>query len=116
MNTNPMIILQGKGPLPLSGSFQPPSDSPAVLYVSGTVWTSNAGNWCGVNVAVAGVQVGTVGIYLNQANTHTAFPGTFIPIDLSSAQPNTKVSITLSAANATTVSDSNDSYQVSLFY
>jgi hypothetical protein len=116
MTTNPLVILQASGPLPVTASFTPPTDSPSMLMVSGTVWTTSANGFNGVNVAVNGVQIGTVGLFINPTDTHMAMPATLLPIDLSSATPNSPMTITLSAATSTTTSDVNDFYQVSLFY
>lgn len=116
MQTNPLVILQLNGPLPVSAQFTAPSASVAMMMVSGTVWTGSGGTWNGVNISLDGAQVGTAKIYLNQASVHTAFPSTIVMADLTHATPTTTCTITLSAATTTTTTDLNDVYQVALFY
>ncbi len=107
-----IILNQQKGPLPLTASFNAPTDSPSCLVVSGSVWTQSANQTIGIEVSLDGKPIGSASIYSNLASTHRAVVPTYIPLQLSFGQQK----VVLSAATSATVSDLNDFFDVVLEY
>jgi hypothetical protein len=104
-------IINQVGPLPLKGVFTAPSDGPAILVVTGSVWSQAANVLLQVNVQLDGTQIGTAQIWSNGVATHRAFPTLFIPVTLAFGQH--AVSLT---TGANVVSDLNDTFAVSLIF
>jgi hypothetical protein len=106
------ILNQAKGGLPVSASFDAPTDGPACLMVSGSVWCGTANQLIGVNLELDGAVIGSATIFSNMATTHRATVPSFIPIKLTFGTHK----ITLVPLNSATVSDYNDFYEVVLIY
>ena len=105
------MILNQKGPLPITAQFNSIGDSPMYLEVNGSVWATSPNVMCGINIAIDGQSVGTAQIFSNGASTHRACVPAYILIQLSQGPHK----LTLSAA-ANTVSDYNDYYTAVIHY
>lgn len=105
------MIINQKGPLPITAQFNSIGDSPMFLEVNGSVWATAANVMCGINIAIDGQSVGAAQIFSNGQSTHRACVPAYIQIQL--AQGPHK--LTLSAA-ANTVSDYNDYYTAVIHY
>jgi hypothetical protein len=107
------VIVQQKGPLPITVNFTPPGDSPMYLEVSGSVWTTTANNAIGIQVQVDGQTLGVCQLFSNGPNTHRAVVPGYFPLKLTYAQH----SLVLSAApGTTTTSDYNDFFTAVIHY
>jgi hypothetical protein len=107
-----IIINNQSGPLPISATFNAPSDAPIVLEVTGSVWSEYAGLMVGIGIDLDGNQIGTAQIFANPATTHMAVVPAYITIQLSQGQH----TINLFRISGETESDSNDLYNAVLHY
>jgi hypothetical protein len=105
------MIINQKGPLPISALFNSIGDTPMYLEVQGSVWTGSTDVMTGINIDVDGQSVGTAYIYSNGPSTHRAVVPAYIPLKLGQGQHK----LTLSAA-ANTVSDYNDHFTAVIHY
>jgi len=106
------ILNQAKGGLPISASFSAPTDGPACLVLSGSVWTGTANQMIGVGLELDGVLLGSASIFSNLATTHRAVVPSYIPVNLTFGTHK----LTLVPTTATTTSDFNDLFDVVLIY
>ena len=106
------ILNQVKGPLPIHSNFKAPSDGPACLVLSGSVWSATANQMIGVQLELDGKVIGSATIFSNGASTHRAVVPSYIPVTLSIG-PHT---LTLLPLNSSTTSDYNDWFDVILLY
>lgn len=108
------VIVQQKGPLPITVNFNPPGDAPIYLEVSGSVWTATANNMIGIQVQLDGQTLGVCQLFSNGANTHRAVVPGYFPIQLAYGKQHTLV---LSVApGTTTTSDFNDFFTAVIHY
>jgi hypothetical protein len=108
-----VILNEKKGPLPLTATFNAPSDAPTCLVVTGSVWTQTANQTIGIEVSLDGKPIGLASIFSNLQATHRTVVPTYIPLTLKFG-PHT---LTLSAApGTTTISDINDFFSTVLLY
>lgn len=107
-----VILNQKKGPLPLTASFNAPSDAPSCLIISGSVWTQTANQIIGISVSLDGQHIGSASIFSNAVATHRAVVPTYIPVKLKFGPHQ----LVLSTTPGTTVSDINDFFSVALEY
>jgi hypothetical protein len=106
------ILNQVKGPLPIHSNFKAPSDGPACLVLSGSVWSATADKLIGVELQLDGKVIGSAAIFSNGASTHRAVVPSNIPATLSIGQH----ALTLRPLNSSTTSDHNDLFDVILLY
>lgn len=106
------ILRQAKGPLPLFAEFSAPSDGPACLIVSGSVWSGVANQTIGIGVELDGKAIGSAAIFSNAASTHRAVVPTYIPVTLTFGAHK----IALGPFTGPTTSDVNDFFDVVLLY
>ena len=106
------LIINQKGPLPISATFQAMADSPMYIEVNGSVWTQQLNTMIGIEVDLDGNKVGTAYIFSNGTATHRAVVPAYIPIKLTQG-PHT---LTLKVATSQTVSDFNDYYTAVIHY
>jgi len=111
------ILINQAGPLPLSATIQTGSSGPSTLYVSGSVWTSEAVGKIGIAVTLDGTKVGEAVIWSNEPSEHRAVVPVFININLDKEWPSEteppSYTFELSALNGATLSDLNDWFQLS---
>ncbi|HEU4932219.1 MAG TPA: hypothetical protein VFT48_09055 [Pyrinomonadaceae bacterium] len=107
------VILTQKGPLPISVTFNPPGDMPAILEVNGSVWTQTANQMIGIQVALDGTNLGQANIFSNGASTHRAVVPAYFKVQL---KYGAQYKLVLSAAPGTTVSDVNDFFTAVIHY
>jgi len=105
------MIINQKGPLPITATFNSIGDSPMDLEVNGSVWTSTPNVMIGINIDIDGQAVGTAYIFSNGASTHRAVVPAYIEVKLAQGQHK----LTLTAA-ANTVSDYNDYFTAVIHY
>lgn len=106
------ILSQAKGPLPISASFDSPSDAPAYFTLTGSAWSTTANQMIGVSLELDGKVIGSAMIFSNAVSTHRALIPVEIPVKLGFGAHK----ITLIAATTATVSDLNDFFNVGLDY
>ena len=107
------VLVNQKGPLPITVNFNAPGDSPYYLEVNGSVWTTTANSMIGIQVQLDGQVLGVAQIFSNTASTHRAVVPAYFPIQLAYGKQH---SLTLSAATGTTTSDFNDFFTVVIHY
>jgi len=106
-------VVNQNGPLPITASFQALSDGPALVLLSGSVWTQNQGGaLIGVQLQVDGTPIGTAWILANNTATHMAVVPIAIPYTFGFGNHE----IYLAAATGETVSDTNDFFCVTILY
>ena len=106
------LLNQASGPLPLSATFTAPSDAPACLVLSGSVWSQAANQIIGVTLELDGVPIGAASICSNGAATHRAVFTSNMPVTLTFGSH----TISLLPSNGSTISDQNDFFEVVLQY
>jgi hypothetical protein len=100
-----VIFNQQHGPLPLTATFNAPSDAPSFIEVTGSVWTQTANQPIGIGVQLDGQQIGTAQIFSNAASTHRAVVSAYLPVQLKQGQHTLKL---IQLTGTTTISDLND--------
>jgi hypothetical protein len=106
------ILNQKAGPLPITATFNSPTNAPATIYIAGSVWSPNANKMIGISVQLDGQAIGSSQIFSNGSATHRATVPSFIPVTLTIG-PHT---LTLAKANGDTTSDVNDFFEAMLLY
>jgi len=107
-----VIFNQKAGPLPLTATFNAPSDAPMYLEVTGSVWTQTANQMIGIGIKLDNQAVGQAQIFSNTASTHRTVVPTYIPIQLKQGQH----TLVLGPATAPTTADLNDLFTAVLHY
>jgi len=105
------MLINQKGPLPISTQFNSIGDSPMFLEVNGSVWTQTANVMIGIDINIDGQVIGTAHIFSNGGSTHRACVPAYIQVQL--AQGSHKLTLT---AAANTVSDYNDYFTAVIHY
>ena len=105
------MLINQKGPLPITAQFNSIGDSPMFLEVQGSVWSTTANVMIGIDINIDGQVVGTAHIFSNGASTHRACVPAYIQVQL--AQGPHKLTLS-AAANAT--SDYNDYFTAVIHY
>lgn len=106
------MIIQQKGPLPITVNFNAIGDSPMYLEVNGSVWSQNANNMIGIAIKLDNTPIGAAHIFSNGTATHRAVVPAYIAIKLTQGQH----TLSLSANNAATLSDYNDFFTAVIHY
>jgi len=106
------VIIQQKGPLPITVNFNAIGDGPMYLEVNGSVWSQSANNMLGIAIKLDNNPVGTAQIFSNGTATHRTVVPAYIPIKLSQGQH----TLSLSPNSAATLSDFNDFYTAVIHY
>ena len=105
------MIINQKGPLPITAQFNSIGDSQMYLEVNGSVWTLDTNVMTGINIDIDGQVVGTAYIFSNGPSTHRAVVPAYIEVELSQGPHK----LTLTAAG-NTVSDYNDYFTAVIHY
>lgn len=114
------VLIDQRGPLPITKNIQIENTGPVMLFVSGSVWTQSKESSIGFEVLVDGKKVGQAAIYSNQPLTHRSVVPVYLPAFLNkpwTGNPPTTpptYAITLQPLDGTS-SDRNDHFQVTLF-
>ena len=109
-----LVIYDGPGPLPVSTTFEAPSDGDVVFVLTGTARTENAAVLTGINLYLDGGGIGNAAMcWANQNNNHIAMRPTFIPYE---GLTQGSHAIQIMNAYSDTVTDVNDYFQVTLLY
>lgn len=106
------VIINKPGPLPIRMTFPWPSSSTVIVAVSGSAWTQKKDTMLAVEVTSKSTTVGTLQQFANPTATHLAFPTGFFAVQGEFGE----FTLTLSAANSTTLTDQNDHFTVALIY
>src|SRR5437660_10594569 len=77
------VIINQKGPLPITVTFNAPGDSRMYLEINGSVWSQQANRMIGIGVKVDNNAAGAAQIFSNGPATHRAGVPAFIAINLS---------------------------------
>lgn len=104
-------LISGAGPLPLSQTFNAEGDGDVVFYLSGSAWSQTPGG-LGIQLMLDGQLLGVAEVMTNEGVSHKALVPVFLPTTLTAGSH----TVTLEAANSTTISDYNDNFQVVLIY
>ena len=105
-------VINQTGPLPLKTQFQAPLDGPALLVVTGTLWSTVANTLVQLTVALDGAPIATGQLWSNGASTHRALPTLFINLILTYGQH----VLSLSQGGSGVTSDVNDFFNASILY
>jgi hypothetical protein len=105
-------IIDQPGPLPIKAQFKAPLDGPALLVVTGSLWSGAANVLLQLYVTLDGTQIATGQLFSNGPSTHRALPTLFIDVPLTYGQHT--LTLTLGGANVT--SDQNDFFNASILY
>lgn len=106
------VIISQAGPLPITVAFNAPGNEPMYLEINGSVWAPAANQMIGISAALNGTILGHAQIFSNGPNTHRAVVPAYFDLRFSDGPQ----SLTLTAANSNTTSDSNDFYNAVLHY
>lgn len=101
-----------QGPLPVSATFNAPSDAPATLILSGSVWSPSANQLIGVELELDGTVIGKALIFSNTPTTHRTLIPIYVPATLTFGQHK----LSLVPLNSYTTTDQNDFFNVVLDY
>jgi hypothetical protein len=71
-------LINQQGPLPLQSVFTAASGKPALLVVTGALWSESANYLLQMNVTLDGTQIGTAKTWSNGSNTVRVLPTLFI--------------------------------------
>jgi hypothetical protein len=107
------VILQGNGPLPLKGTFEVDSTDSATVFISASASATAPASSIGVQLALDGTVVGGAAVFSNEPGSHKALISPLTIVTLPSPGTHT---VTLTAANGSTVSDANDFFTVTIIY
>ena len=107
------VVLDQPGPLPITKTFQYNAQGPGMVYVSGTAWTAQpAPMVIGLEVFIDGKSIATLQVMTNESESHKTLISAFFPIDLDYGSHEMLVYV----FGASTVTDQNDMFNVSILY
>lgn len=106
------VVVNQNGPLPITTKFHYQAQGPAMLYVSGTAWSQQAGQLLGIEVLIDGNSVGAAQVMTNEASSHKTLVSAFFPLDLDYGDHTLMIIV----GDAATTTDQNDFYNVSVLY
>lgn len=105
-------VISQKGPLPITQTVQIENDGPTVILLSASAWTQTENSMIGVELLVDGVEVAWATLFSNPTTQHMALVSPAVPYTFTIGEH----TFTLQATTPETVSDSNDTYYVTLLY
>jgi hypothetical protein len=105
-------IISQAGPLPIKVAANIETDLPAVVLVSGSVFSVDEGFLIGLSLSIDGSQAATAQIFANPGQTHLAV----VPVTFSYNFTIDEHVFELDKLTGETMSDQNDFFQVSLLY
>jgi hypothetical protein len=111
-NMQVLQIINQAGPLPIKASFNAPLDGPALMVVTGSLWSTAPNVMMQLNVALDGTQIATGQLFSNAPSTHRALPTLFINVNLTYGQH----TLMLTLAGSSVTSDLNDPFAASILY
>jgi hypothetical protein len=76
------VLINQAGPLPITTTFDAPSDAPMYLVVNGSVWSQQANKMIGIQITLDGKVVGTAQIFSNGTATHRTVVPAYVKIQL----------------------------------
>ena len=106
------VVLSAPGPLPVQATFNAPGDMTMYIEVQGSVYSQYSDQMLVIDVALDGQSIGTAQIFSNGGLTHRPLVPAWLPVTLTQGQH----TLALAIANASTTSDSNDSFVAVLHY
>ena len=108
-----LVIYDGPGPLPVSATFESPTNTGVVFTLTGTARSDVAPNLTGIVLVLDGESIGSAAVcWANQNNNHIAMRPSIIPSNGISIGTHTIEIITYGA----TITDVNDYFQVTMLY
>lgn len=105
-------VISSNGPLPIQGTFNAESDAEMVIFVSGSAWSNQAGQWTGITISLDGNVIGEAAVYCNEATSHRALIPVLIPATVGFGSH----TITLNPIDGFVQTDVNDFFNVSILY
>jgi hypothetical protein len=108
-----IVLLDQSGPLPVTIQFDSELDGPVTFVLAGTAFTSKAPATIAFVLLLDGQIIGRCALYANQDNTHQALRTTVISFDKMTYGTHT---LAISANNTETITDFNDSFQVTMLF
>ncbi len=113
-----MILLDASGPLPVKATFQAPADGQVMFFLSGSGFNSMQPTVIGITLSLDGVVIGKATCfattsYAIQTPAHWAMRTSFIAFENLTPGEHT---IIVAAQDYGTMTDSTDTFQVTLFY
>lgn len=105
-------IINQVGPLPISAPFKAPLDGPALLVVTGSLWSPNTNVPMQMSVQLDGKSIGMAHLWSNGPSTHRCLPTLFLGFQLAYGPHTLQLAIT----SASTTSDLNDMFTAALLY
>ncbi|NOT62862.1 MAG: hypothetical protein HOP19_21850 [Acidobacteria bacterium] len=105
-----IVLINQIGPLPFSVTFDARADGPVTFFLSGSAWTQTSNTEIGIGMELDGVPIGSAVIFANAAGCHMAVVPVFVRTKLTFGQH----TLSLLPTNATTTTDLNDFFHVSL--
>lgn len=106
------VILNKAGPLPLSVTIPWPSSETVLVAVSGSAWTKTPNSNLAVQLSIHDTTIGVMQLAGATAGAHMALPAGFFAVDGGYGS----TTVTLSAANSTTIGDQNDTFTIALIF
>ncbi|HEU0051530.1 MAG TPA: hypothetical protein VFQ39_00090 [Longimicrobium sp.] len=106
------VLVHQAGPLPIKATVPWPTSNPVLLAVSGSAWTQKPNTMLAVTVTIHAQTVATLQLFANQAGTHMAFPTAFSSFTGDFGEQ----TITITAANDSTITDQNDVFTIGLIF
>jgi hypothetical protein len=103
-------LLSVSGPLPIKANFSVSADGPVDFFITSTAWTTTAGTWIGIAVAVNGVGIDNVNMFANFVQQHMTLPTLFLTANIT--DQTVQQTIVISPNTAQTVTDQNDVFTV----
>src|SRR5262245_7134453 len=101
------LIIQAAGPLPLEQAFIAPIEGQVIFCVSGSAWSNSADMWIGIGIQVDGEEIGTTGVFCNEATSHRALIPVQLPTNLSYGTTG-EHTIAVYPRSSNTLTDQND--------
>ncbi|HEX8391652.1 MAG TPA: hypothetical protein VF665_04765 [Longimicrobium sp.] len=106
------VVLSQAGPLPIKTTVMWPSSETVMVALSGSAWSPSANSTVSVKLSIHATTIGTVQMYANVNGTHMAFPTGFFAVNGEIGE----TTLEITANNATTLTDLNDTFTVALIF
>jgi len=109
---NVLTIFAQNGPLPLTATRDVKSNGPALLMISGSVWTQTVDSKIGITLLIDGKEAGSAYVFCNPKTQHMPVVTAYVPVQLSIGPHK----FALQISGTPTISDVNDFYNVCMLY
>jgi hypothetical protein len=101
------VLIAQPGPLPITVTAEIGSDAPVLITLAGSVWSETTNTMIGIRLLIDGEPANiNATIYSNGPSTHRAVVPAIVPYTFDTPEH----TFSIEPLNPQTVSDSNDSY------